>query len=218
MIRVDIERLVPRFILRDKNGYALARAIEAALSALNETVADGVKTLSDYDAMPEWRLDELAWETGCLYDYNADIETKRETIRNSLRIWRTIGTKGAVQTAVRALFPDGEVIEWFEYGGAPYAFRVILNAEPRAGDDARLAELRRSVEFYKNVRSTLDGIEYVRRAGDTLWHGCGYVTRQRQVVACDVPADMALNYIVDERGIILMDELCNYFYDNEEAS
>ena len=37
MFTFDITKWVPRFLLNDKNGYALAKAIEAALQMMNDT-------------------------------------------------------------------------------------------------------------------------------------------------------------------------------------
>ena len=79
MIDFTIHQLFPDFILADKNGYAMAKAIERALQIMCSTIQTGVDNLQDIDKMPEWRLDEMAWELGCLYDHNANIETKIAT-------------------------------------------------------------------------------------------------------------------------------------------
>lgn len=84
MFQFDIQKWIPKFIWNDRNGHALAMAINAGLQMLNDSAAEGLKLINDYDDMPEWRLDELAWETNCLYDYNAPIETKRQWIKNAL--------------------------------------------------------------------------------------------------------------------------------------
>ena len=67
---VNITRLFPSFLLDDRNGYAMAKAIERMLNILLETIQTGLSCVKNIDSMPEWRLDELAWEQGCLYDYS----------------------------------------------------------------------------------------------------------------------------------------------------
>ena len=61
MINFSIHQLFPDFILEDKNGFAMAKAIEKMLQIMCDTVRNGVDTVKDVEKMPEWRLDELAW-------------------------------------------------------------------------------------------------------------------------------------------------------------
>lgn len=155
MFSFTIEKWIPRFILNDKNGYALAKAIEAALKILNDTAEDGLALIDDYDAMPEWRLDELAWEFNCLYDYQADIELKREWIRNALSMHRLMGTPEAIREFLKAYFDDLVLEENWEYGGDPYHFRVLANG---AWSESLKARTLAAIERAKNVRSVLDGM------------------------------------------------------------
>ena len=87
MFKINIEQWVPKFILDDKNGYALAKAIEAALQYMNDKVEEGFNCLTNTDEMPEWRLDELAWEYCCPYDYSADITAKRRWIHDAEKLY-----------------------------------------------------------------------------------------------------------------------------------
>ena len=93
MMQFDLRRILPRFLLEDKNGYAMAKAIEAGLVKFLSAAKDGLDTLSNVEIMPEWRLDELAWEYNIVYDYDAEIDTKREWIRDAIALTRQIGTK-----------------------------------------------------------------------------------------------------------------------------
>ena len=92
MFELDITKWVPKFILADKNGYALAKAIEAGLQSANDIVSQGVDCITDVDAMPEWRLDEVAWEYNILYDYDADIATKRKWVSDAVQTYAIYGT------------------------------------------------------------------------------------------------------------------------------
>ena len=80
---INILHMVPKFLLRDPNGYALAKAIEAAMAYYAERVEAGIDAVTNPDKMPEWRLDEMAWEKGCMYGYDASLEAKRDWIKNA---------------------------------------------------------------------------------------------------------------------------------------
>ena len=94
------------------------------------------------------------------YDYSYPIEVKRQTIRDSVRVHRRLGTKYAVETALGAVFPGTRVQEWFEYGGEPYMFKVIIGATESGVSADRQAAVLERVRFYKNLRSHLEAISY----------------------------------------------------------
>lgn len=92
----ELSDFFPRFLLNDKNGYALACALLRGMTLMQETVDAGVACVQDVNAMPEWRLDEMAWELGCLYDYSASVDVKREWIRQSTPFAAMNGTPQAI--------------------------------------------------------------------------------------------------------------------------
>lgn len=167
MYKFDITKMVPQFLLNDKNGYALAKALEASTQMMNDIIAQGVKCVTDYDTMPEWRLDELAWETNCLYDYSASIEEKREWIKNAAPWYQSYGTPEAIEKIVKIIFGDGKVEEWFEYGGEPYHFKIRTQGTLTKENSIRLP---RMIARAKNVRSVLQLIEMQRKI-DILEYG-----------------------------------------------
>lgn len=155
MIEFAIHQLFPDFMLADKNGYAMARAIERALQIMCETVQTGVDNLQNIDKMPEWRLDEMAWELGCLYDSNANIETKRRWIKDATPLYAALGTPQAVYNFLEGFFEQVELEENWQYAGEPFHFRVTVSGE---WNDANEAWMRRAIASAKNVRSVLDDI------------------------------------------------------------
>ncbi len=155
MFTFNAEKWVPKFILGDKNGYAIAKAIEAGLQKMNDVVEQGLKCISDYDTMPEWRLDEMAWETNCLYDYNASVETKREWIKNAIPLYRLFGTPQAVYKYLSGYFDGIELEENWNYDGDPYHFRVTVEGVWTPENEAWA---RRAIGASKNVRSVLDSL------------------------------------------------------------
>ena len=155
MIDVKLDQLLPRFLLNDKNGHALSKAIEAGARYAMCVMKQGVELLASVDDMPEWRLDELAWEFNSLYDFGADIETKRRWIREAAPTYSIYGTPAAIYQFLEGMFDEIEVEEWWQYGADPYHFQVILSGE---WTDEKESWARRAVETAKNVRSICDDI------------------------------------------------------------
>ena len=155
MFTFNVKEWVPRFILADKNGYALAKAIETGLQMMNDIINTGVKCIADYDTMPEWRLDEMAWETNCLYDFNADVETKRKWIKNAIPLYRLFGTPQAIQNYIGSYFESMVLEENWAYGGDPYHFRITVSGEWTPENEAWA---RKAIATAKNVRSVLDSL------------------------------------------------------------
>ena len=153
MIKYDMKRLFPRFILLDKNGFALAKAITAGLDYFLEKCLEGIQTLQDVDKMPEWRLDEIAWEYNIPFDYNADVEQKREWVRKAIPMYRIMGTKKAIYQYLEGYFGEIEVEENWEYSGDPFHFRVTVGGEWTPETEAWATE---AINRVKNVRSVLD--------------------------------------------------------------
>ena len=158
MFTFNIEHFVPKFILNDQNGYALVKAIGAAMQMMNDTIYDGTQVLTDVDTMPEWRLDELAWEYNLIYDYNADIESKRGWIRDMRQNYSLYGTIAGIVKYLEAVFDSASVDEaGKQYVGDPFHFLVNVTG---IWSDENEAWARKAIEEVKNVRSILDRIVF----------------------------------------------------------
>lgn len=154
---MQIERWVPKFILRDKNGYAMAKAIEAGLNKMNAIVQEGVQNLLNVDCMPEWALDEKAWEYNIVYDYSAPVPTKRDWIKNAFAMYGLYGTPAGIVKYLEPYLDNVSVQEWWEYGAQPYHFRVTAANERTPENDAWA---HKAIAQVKNARSVLDLIIY----------------------------------------------------------
>ncbi len=161
MFTVEIDKLVPKFLMDDINGYALAKAMETGLQILNDTISEGVSIMSDIDEMPEWRLDEMAWEFNCLYDYKGAIESKREWIRTAQSLYRLLGTPKSILNYIEGIFDEVTIEENWQYNGSPYHFRIMFNGE---WTPASYTLVNDAVTRAKNVRSILDGVSLISGA------------------------------------------------------
>lgn len=162
----EVGRLWPKFLLRDRNGYAMVKAMEAGLKYYLEKAQEGLDILQDVDSMPEWRLDEMAWEMNCLYDESADVEVKREWIRNAQSSERIHGTAEGVRQYLRYYFTESHIEEFWEFDGDPYTFNVSVTGIRSAENEQWI---RRAVERAKNVRSRLNSIIF--NGEEAAWEG-----------------------------------------------
>ena len=186
-ITFDISSAVPKYLMADRNGQALARAIERAFQYVAERVEQGLDIILDVEKMPEWRLDEMAGELNCLYEYSAGIEQKREWIRNATPYYTIYGTPEVVKQYVSAMFDSLDVEEWFDYtdgDGLPYHFRVLV----RGAYTAEKAEwIQKAIAKSKNVRSVLDEVRIIAEDAESTMRtgGPGGIQARMVIPQCD---------------------------------
>ena len=80
------------------------------------------------------------------------------------------GTPAAVEELVTAVFGDGKVEEWFEYGDEPFYFRITVNAAPTPD---MISYLDSMIGKVKNTRSHLRAVGIQREADNELFVGAG---------------------------------------------
>lgn len=144
--------------------YALKKGIQWIIERANMT-----RTIAVIDSLPEQILDILAVEMRTpYYREEMDIEVKRRIIKRTLMWHLTAGTPGAVEELVAAVFGEGEVKEWFEYGGEPYRFKIVTNALLTEDMNAYFSEM---IQIVKNIRSHIEVIEIHRTVEQELYAG-----------------------------------------------
>jgi len=146
-----------------KNDARMAAIAEAIAGALVNCVRDTDKLLiyPDIDNLPEELLDILAYDFKVdWWDYSYTLREKIQTLKDSWIVHRRLGTRWAVKTAIAAIYPEVQINEWFEYGGKPYHFRMSIDDANRQITPERHIRLLQLTEYYKNLRSHLEIIEY----------------------------------------------------------
>lgn len=125
----DFLRTLPGALTLDPKMRALATLMATKL----HEISTEMKLVSIYqriDELSEKVLDILAFDFNVdMYDYNYPIEVKREVIKNSFKTSKIKGTKFATEQALRSVWRDSEIEEWFEYGGEPYHFRAVCDGD-----------------------------------------------------------------------------------------
>lgn len=168
---------LPQALREDESVYALACATAQVLAERPAEI-DGLRIYPRIDELPEDLLDILAYDFKVdWYNYNYPLSAKREVFKSSFIVHRRMGTRSAVEIALSSIYPGTILEEWFEYGGEPYHFRIILDVTNQLVAISH-SDLVWAVEFYKSLRSHLEdnAIAYRSRAGFLIQSKCGYVT------------------------------------------
>ena len=154
-----IKELLPPSLAKDENIKALTEALDKQLTKIEEQILNvlilpRINHIND----PEI-LDLLAWQFHIEgYELAESVEEKRNLIKKAIELHRYKGTKYAIKEVLRALNLEGQVKEWFEYGGQPYHFRVELGITNREITPGLRDKLIKLIEDYKNERSYLEEI------------------------------------------------------------
>ena len=153
--KANLMRTLPSVLAKDANMNPLAVALAEALESLGGNVH--LPTIySRIDELPEDLLDILAKDFKVdWYDFNYNLATKRNVLRDSFYVHRHIGTRAAIVKAICDVWPDSRLEEWFEYGGDPFMFRVILNASDGSNPIPVDTALDK-IQLYKPVRAHLE--------------------------------------------------------------
>jgi phage tail P2-like protein len=131
---VDTAALMPGCVGKDPE-------ISAALGATDRfwrELAAAIPTLgvlATIQQQPDEVLEKLAWQFHVDYwESSWSLATKRVVIIDSIRLHRIAGTRGAVEDVIARIWGDGALVyEWWEYGGEPGTFTVLLTNEQTQG-------------------------------------------------------------------------------------
>ena len=168
--------IVPPALTHDPAMMARAAADAEALTA-RLTEIDKVRVISNIDGLEEAVLDILARDFKVdWWDPEYSIEEKRRTLKGSWRVHKTLGTKAAVETAISAIYPHTRVLEWWEYGGEPYHFRLDINITNDHIDSDKQRRVLERLNFYKSLRSHNDGVTYFVEAAPAIARAASSVT------------------------------------------
>ncbi len=166
---LEFLRLLPAFMRED----AAVQGLSAGLDAIIPQLAERIKHLTTWDQidnLTEAELDELAWELNILwYALDADIDVKRDLVRNSDMVYRHLGTKWAVENVIRSYFGTGRIEEWFTYGGQPGRFRVHSSNPAITGE--KLDSFLNLLYKIKRASAKLEAIWLELESTGTLTYG-----------------------------------------------
>ena len=156
---IDVKKFLPLFMRDDEFNKAVAEAVNDILTHIDTAK---LRTWDQLDKLNHVELDALAYELNVLW-YNAagTLEEKREQIRTSDNVWRTLGTRYAVETVISQLFGSGTLYEFWQYeGGRPHHFKIDVT-DPAVLTPEGEKEFMRVLELVKRKSQILDMIKLV---------------------------------------------------------
>lgn len=152
----EVYNLLPENLKKYQNLSNISKALS---QEIDKGVTKKIEELEIYIKMEKLNdivLDQLAWQWNVEF-YSSELpkSKKIDMIKNSYFHHITKGTAGALESALKAIVNNLEVQEWYEYGGNPYMFKLVVEGSMLT--EQEITTVYKLVEIYKNIRSHLDG-------------------------------------------------------------
>ena len=169
---ISLRELLPPSIASDPDILAAAEALDAELQKATARIP-GVSILPNIREITDSAIiDLLAWQFHVdFYEPDAPLSVRRDLVAKSLEWHTRKGTPSVVEEVVTAALSDAQVQEWFEYGGAPYFFRISTHLP--LSEETEVRRLLAAIDSVKNTRSWLEFIEAISTAWQRLRWGSG---------------------------------------------
>lgn len=173
--------LLPGSIAEDETIKAAANSLDEELQNINS----GINEILIYSRIEELEnadlLSHLAWAFKTpFWDESLSLEKKRQLIKQSIAWHKRRGTPSAVEDVITTVLGTGLLLEWWEYEGAPYHFKVSTEGVLEEDDYSTFFEV---VDSVKNKRSVLDSVMTKKNKEIDLTAGVGiYKFSQRSMV------------------------------------
>ncbi|MGL6169181.1 MAG: phage tail protein I [Fusobacteriaceae bacterium] len=156
MDKENIQSLLPENLKKYKNLNDISVVFSERVEKDISKKIEFLKIYSKMNDLSDKVLNQLAWQWNVEF-YTPDLSKykKIEMIKKSYFHHIKKGTVGALESALKAVVSNLEVIEWYKYGGIPYTFQLIVEGEMLT--EEQISTVYKLVEIYRNVRSHLDG-------------------------------------------------------------
>ena len=178
----EIKDILPSNLMEDPAAQAFSYALREGTRLLNR-YTQLCYVYCSIDTAPNDVVDLLAKELRTQYYSDAlELDVKRGLVRNTLIWYMTAGTPAAVEELVGIVFGEGEVSEWFEYGGKPYWFKIKTYAILTEDMNTFFSDMIRRV---KNTRSHIEAIEIHRTIEQTIYAGACCAPQYRPAAIID---------------------------------
>lgn len=149
---------VPEFLQSNPDVIALTTVIDNRIRDISNRLdrLELLKRIED-GVLTNEEIELLLWERHVDYfDEDLSKEQKIDLIKNSITAHYKKGTKANLEKVLKIIFGSFTLLEWFEYGGEPYHFKVVIN--DFVPSQTIIQKLNRTVAEYKNTRSCFEGI------------------------------------------------------------
>lgn len=170
----ELISLLPPCIKNNADVQAISYAYRMAMKNIFQ-YSRWVMLYANIDEIPDRILDLLALETRAqYYEESMKTEVKRDIIRKTIAWYVMGGTVYAVEEMARTVFGEGNVVEWYQFGGVPGEFYIETSEEFSPDIVRRFNEI---IDKVKNKRAKLTKVEVKRRSRQNTYlaaHSRGY--------------------------------------------
>ncbi|MBQ7560946.1 MAG: phage tail protein I [Synergistaceae bacterium] len=156
---LSLNDIAPSSIKDDKNISAIIEALNPDLKFITQNISKEF-IYSRIDELDSGVLDLLAWQFHVdFYDLTKDLDAKRRQVKDSIQWHMKKGTAWAVLKALDMIGIEAEFINWYEFGGAPYTFKIKadipLDYHKYTDKDKIIHNIIRAINESKAARSFL---------------------------------------------------------------
>ncbi len=196
----------PSSLAEDKTQLALASVTAKELVELYED-NDILALYARIDELDESLLDILAYDFKVdWWNENYSLTEKRSTFKQLWNVKRKLGTPLSSYLAISAIFENAAIQEWWQYGGIPHYFKILIDLGEALTDYDKLQKVVNGVRYYKNKRSVLEEIDINIEKTSNVY--IGVALQGGNDIQMSVPGINPDDYtfLVDELGDYLLDE------------
>lgn len=182
-------QVMPLAFRKDEQTQAMSYAMRETARMLLKKI-DRATVYAGVDILPEQIVDLLAEEFRAqYYDTALPLTEKRKAVKKALLWYCRAGTVSAVRELTDLVWrsDSAQAQEWFEYGSAPYLFRILLETDMRIEED-KIDDFLAALWKVKNTRSHLESITFKRKTEQTLYIGSA-IRCTGHIVIADVWSD-----------------------------
>ncbi len=164
---MDFIKLLPSFMRTDAANIGLSVSVDAIAEELYSKIVL-FTTWDKIDLLQSDELDMLAEELYISwYDKAAAIDVRRNIIKESDLVHAKMGTNWAAKQVINKYFGEGEIIDWYTYGGEPGHFKIQTLNQSILKDKYEqfisiLDKVKRKSAQIDSIELILDGMMEVR--------------------------------------------------------
>lgn len=148
--------VIPQNMKDDKSIKGFAKAFDYILSLYREKVKL-VTLFENLSMLTHSQLDKTAEAIDIpWYDTSFDKEVKIKILERYMNMYYLSGTSEAIRETLSNIFGNTKVVPWYEYGGQPFHFKVIV---AQTTDENRVRVTVRTLDRITPVRAVFDNVE-----------------------------------------------------------
>ncbi len=149
--------IIPPYMQEDTTVIGLCAAANHIFKRLFEAIQK-IDFYQNLNLLNEADLDYIAKIRNIIwYDKSSTKDVKISVIKNAEKVFWSLGTVSAVESVVEDIIGECDIMEWFQYGGDPYHFKIVTDNPLISGD--AVSTFNSIIQHVKRKSAILDGVE-----------------------------------------------------------